>query len=79
MMKNKEGYVLVKMISLIIFFVLVLSFINSIFIKILALNDNSVTTITLYDNNSLGNGNSSIMLPVSHDLLQWMSFFFQML
>ncbi len=63
MMKNKEEFVVVKMISLIIFFVLALIFINSIFIKILALNEKYVNTITFYDNNSSDNGNSSMMLP----------------
>lgn len=62
-MKNKEEFVVVKMMSLIIFFVLALIFINSIFIKILALNDKYVNTITFYDNNSSDNGNSSMMLP----------------
>jgi hypothetical protein len=62
-MKNKEEFVVVKMMSLIIFFVLALIFINSIFIKILALNDKYVNAITFYDNNSSDNGNSSMMLP----------------
>jgi hypothetical protein len=47
-MKMKEEFASIKMISLIIF-VLVLSLINSLSSKVLALNEDSVTTTPPYD------------------------------
>jgi hypothetical protein len=67
MMKKREEFEFIKMISLIIF-ILVLILTNSLSIKVLALNEVSVTTTTipLYDNELINNGNNSMMLPGSN-------------
>ena len=65
MMKRKEEFTSIKMISLIIF-VLVLILINSLSIKVLALNEDSVTTTSPYDNELINNENNSMMLPGSN-------------
>jgi hypothetical protein len=65
MMKRKEEFESIKMISLIIF-ILVLILINSLSIKILALNEDSVTTTSPYDNELINNENNSMMLPGSN-------------
>ena len=65
MMKRKEEFESIKMISLIIF-VLVLILINSLSIKVLALNEDSVTTTSPYDNELINNENNSMMLPGSN-------------
>ena len=69
MMKMKEEFASIKMISLIIF-VLVLILINSLSSKVLALNEDSVTTITTssppYDSELINNENDSMMLPGSN-------------
>ena len=68
MMKKREEFALIKMTSLIIF-VLVLILTNSLSIKVLALNEDSVTTTTIppYDNELINNGNNkSMMLPGSN-------------
>ncbi len=67
MMKKREEFALIKMTSLIIF-VLVLILTNSLSIKALALNEDSVTTTTIppYDNELINNGNKSMMLPGSN-------------
>lgn len=67
MMKKREEFEFIKMISLIIF-ILVLILTNSLSIKVLALNEDSVTTTTipLYDNELINNGNNSMMLPGSN-------------
>ena len=69
MMKMKEEFASIKMISLIIF-VLVLILINSLSSKVLALNEDSVTTITTssppYDSDLINNENDSMMLPGSN-------------
>lgn len=62
MMKRKEEFASIKMISLIIF-VLVLILINSLSINVLALNEDSVTTTPPYDNDLINNENNSMMLP----------------
>ena len=62
MMKEKE-FTYIQMISLIIF-VLVLNLINSVSFKVLALNEEPITTIQ-YEN-ELVNGNNSMMLPGSN-------------
>ncbi|MGE5634572.1 MAG: hypothetical protein ACM3VV_05025 [Deltaproteobacteria bacterium] len=62
-MKKKEEFAFIKLISLIIF-VLVLISINSLSIKVLALTEDP-TTNTPYDN-ELITGNNSIMLPGSN-------------
>ena len=62
MMKEKE-FTYIQMISL-IFFVFVLNLINSVSFKVLALNEEPITTIQ-YEN-ELVNGNNSIMLPGSN-------------
>ncbi len=62
MMKEKE-FTYIQMISL-IFFVFVLNLINSVSFKVLALNEEPITTIQ-YEN-ELMNGNNSIMLPGSN-------------
>jgi len=62
MMKEKE-FTYIQMISLIIF-VFVLNLINSVSFKVLALNEEPITTIQ-YEN-ELVNGNNSIMLPGSN-------------
>ena len=52
-MKNKEKFVLIKIISLLIIFVVVLIPVNSLSIKVLALNEDSIaitTTPPSYDN-----------------------------
>jgi CBS-domain-containing membrane protein len=67
-MKSKEEFGFIKMISLIIFS-LVLILTNSLSIIVLALNEDSVTTTTtipLYDNELINNGNNSVMLPGSN-------------
>ncbi len=61
-MKRKEEFTSIKMISLIIF-VLVLILINSLSINVLALNEDSVTTTPPYDNDLINNENNSMMLP----------------
>jgi hypothetical protein len=63
-MKKKDESALIKMISLIIF-ILLLNLINSFSFKVLALNEDSVTTTPPYDN-ELVNGNNSMMLPGSN-------------
>jgi|GEM_PF-1001681 len=65
MMKRKEEFESIKMISLIIF-VLVLILINSLSIRVLALNEDSVTTTSPYDNELINNENNSMMLPGSN-------------
>ena len=65
MMKRKEEFESIKMISLIIF-VLVLILINSLSINVLALNEDSVTTTSPYDNELINNENNSMMLPGSN-------------
>ena len=71
MMKRKEEFTSIKMISLIIF-VLVLILINSLSSKVLALNEDSVTTTTTttttspYDSELINNENNSMMLPGSN-------------
>jgi len=65
MMKRKEDFESIKMISLIIF-VLVLILINSLSIRVLALNEDSVTTTSPYDNELINNENNSMMLPGSN-------------
>src|SRR5688500_5290616 len=68
MMKMKEEFASIKMISLIIF-VLVLILINSLSSKVLALNEDSVTTIITtspYDSELINNENDSMMLPGSN-------------
>ena len=62
MMKEKE-FIYIQMISLIIF-VFVLNLINSVSFKVLALNEEPITTIQ-YEN-ELVNGNNSMMLPGSN-------------
>src|SRR5918999_1743673 len=69
-MKMKEEFAPIKMISLIIF-VLVLILINSLSSKVLALNEDSVTTTTTtttssYDSELINNENDSMMLPGSN-------------
>jgi hypothetical protein len=64
-MKMKEEFASIKMISLIIF-VLVLSLINSLSSKVLALNEDSVTTTPPYDSELINNENNSMMLPGSN-------------
>ena len=52
-MKNKEEFVLIKIISSLIIFVVVLIPVNSLSIKVLALNEDSIaitTTPPSYDN-----------------------------
>jgi hypothetical protein len=61
-MKEKE-FTYIQMISLIIF-VFVLNLINSVSFKVLALNEEPITTIQ-YEN-ELVNGNNSMMLPGSN-------------
>lgn len=66
MMKRKEEFTSIKMISLIIF-VLVLILINSLSSKVLALNEDSVnTTSPPYDSELINNENNSMMLPGSN-------------
>lgn len=67
-MTSKEEFVFIKIISLlIIIFVLVFISINSLSIKVLALNKDSVTIPTLvYDNELINNRNNSLMLPGSN-------------
>ncbi len=67
MMKMKEEFASIKMISLIIF-VLVLILINSLSSKVLALNEDSVTTTSSppYDSELINNENNSMMLPGSN-------------
>ena len=68
MKKKEEEFESIKMISLIIF-VLVLILINSFSSKVLALNEDSVTTTistTSYDSELINNENNSIMLPGSN-------------
>ena len=62
MMKEKE-FTHIQIISLIIF-VFVLNLINSVSFKVLALNEEPITTIQ-YEN-ELVNGNNSMMLPGSN-------------
>jgi hypothetical protein len=62
MMKEKE-FTYIQMISLIIF-VFVLNLINLVSFKVLALNEEPITTIQ-YEN-ELVNGNNSMMLPGSN-------------
>ena len=62
MMKVKE-FTYIQIISLIIF-VFVLNLINSVSFKVLALNEEPITTIQ-YEN-ELVNGNNSMMLPGSN-------------
>ena len=62
MMKEKE-FIYIQMISLIIF-VFILNLINSVSFKVLALNEEPITTIQ-YEN-ELVNGNNSMMLPGSN-------------
>ena len=62
MMKEKE-FTYIQIISLIIF-VFVLNLINSVSFKVLALNEEPITTIQ-YEN-ELVNGNNSMMLPGSN-------------
>jgi hypothetical protein len=69
-MKMKEEFAPIKMISLIIF-ILVLILINSLSSKVLALNEDSVTTTTTtttssYDSELINNENDSMMLPGSN-------------
>ena len=64
-MKRKEEFASIKMISLIIC-VLVLILINSLSIRVLALNEDSVTTTSPYDNELINNENNSMMLPGSN-------------
>ena len=61
-MKDKE-FTYIQIISLIIF-VFVLNLINSVSFKVLALNEEPITTIQ-YEN-ELVNGNNSMMLPGSN-------------
>ncbi len=66
-MKSKEEFVFIKMRSSLKIFVLVLILINSLYIKVLALNENSVnTTSPHYDNELTNNTNDSVMLPGSN-------------
>jgi len=65
MMKMKEEFTSIKMISLIIF-VLVLILINSLSIRVLALNEDSATTTPPYDSELINNENNSMMLPGSN-------------
>lgn len=66
-MKSKEEFVFIKMRSSLKIFVLVLILINSLSIKVLALNENSVnTTPPPYDNELINNTNDSVMLPGSN-------------
>jgi hypothetical protein len=65
MMKRKEEFASIKMISLIIF-VLVLILINSLSINVLALNEDSATTTPPYDSELINNENNSMMLPGSN-------------
>ena len=68
MMKMKEEFASIKMISLIIF-VLVLILINSLSSKVLALNEDSVTTTTTsppYDSELINIENDNMMLPGSN-------------
>jgi CBS-domain-containing membrane protein len=66
-MKSKEEFVFIKMRSSLNIFVLVLILINSLYIKVLALNENSVnTTSPHYDNELINNTNDSVMLPGSN-------------
>lgn len=66
-MKSKEEFVFIKMRSSLKIFVLVLILINSLSIKVLALNENSVdTTSPPYDNELINNTNDSVMLPGSN-------------
>ena len=67
-MTSKEEFVFIKIISLlIIIFVLVFISINSLSIKVLALNKDSVTIPTLvFDNELINNRNNSLMLPGSN-------------
>lgn len=62
MMKDKK-FTYIQIISLIIF-VFVLNLINSVSFKVLALNEEPITTIQ-YEN-ELVNGNNSMMLPGSN-------------
>ena len=62
MMKEKE-FTYIQMISLIIF-IFVLNLINSVSFKVIALNEEPITTIQ-YEN-ELVNGNNSMMLPGSN-------------
>ncbi|HET9805886.1 MAG TPA: hypothetical protein VFP49_03145 [Nitrososphaeraceae archaeon] len=62
-MKKKEEYTLIKMISLIIF-ILLLNSINYLSFKVLASNEDTLTT-TSYDNEII-NGNKSMILPGSN-------------
>jgi hypothetical protein len=62
MMKDKK-FTCIQIISLIIF-VFVLNLINSVSFKVLALNEEPITTIQ-YEN-ELVNGNNSMMLPGSN-------------
>ena len=62
MMKDKE-FTYIQIISLIIF-IFVLNLINSVSFKVLALNEEPITTIQ-YEN-ELVNGNNSMMLPGSN-------------
>ena len=64
-MKRKEEFASIKMISLIIF-VLVLILINSLSINVLALNEDSATTTPPYDSELINNENNSMMLPGSN-------------
>ena len=63
MMKEKE-FTYIQIISLIIIFVFVLNLINSVSFKVLALNEEPITTIQ-YEN-ELVNGNNCMMLPGSN-------------
>ncbi len=63
--KEEEEFESIKMISLIIF-VLILILINSISIKVLALNEDSLTPLPQYDNELINNKNNSMMLPGSN-------------
>jgi hypothetical protein len=65
MKKKEEEFESIKMISLIIF-VLILILINSISIKVLALNEDSLTPLPQYDNELINNKNNSMMLPGSN-------------
>jgi hypothetical protein len=65
MMKRKEEFASIKIISLIIF-VLVLILINSLSINVLALNEDSATTTPPYDSELINNENNSMMLPGSN-------------
>ena len=62
-MKKKEEYKLIKILSSIIF-ILLLNSINSFSFKALASNEDTLTTIS-YDNETI-NGNKTMMLPGSN-------------